>query len=215
MRIGVVCVIAVAALGLSTVARAQEVQGCGTLRNAFGPFDFRDPVAQRDSLPVVEAYHFTPEVEGLQQGRSGYLMGDIDYTLRAFPNHPRALNAMSRYALGGGAKVWPNPDVQSPDCYFIRAIAFRPDDPVPHLLFGNYLQKRNKRDDARAQYEEALQLAPQSADVNYNAGLYFLSVGDLPRAKQLAEIAYTDGYPLPGLRTKIEAAEAAASKPKR
>jgi Flp pilus assembly protein TadD len=213
IKVGLLCVLAVVATALSTFARAQEVQGCGNLRNAFGPFDFRDAVAKRDALPMVEAYHFTREVESLQQGKSGYVMGDIDYTLRAFPNHPRALNAMSRYALGGG-KTWPNVDVQSADCYFMRAIAFQPEDPVPHLLFGNYLQKRNKRDDARAQYEEALRLAPQSPDVNYNAGLYFLSIGELDRAKALAKVAYDDGYPLPGLRTKIEAAEAAA-QPKR
>jgi len=214
MRIGVLCVIAVAAVGLSTLARAQEVQGCGDLSNAFGPFDYRDPVAKRDHLPVVEAYHFTPDVEALQQGRSGYVIGDLDYTLRAFPNHPRALISLSRYSLGGG-KQWTNPAVQSAECYFLRAIAFAPDDPVPHMLFGNYLQKRNKRDEAREQYEEALRLAPESPDVNYNAGLYFLSIGDLERAKALAKVAYDDGYPLPGLRTKIEAAEAAASKPKR
>jgi Flp pilus assembly protein TadD len=79
------------------------------------------------------------------------------------------------------------------------------------MLYGNYLLKRGDRETARKQYEEALRLAPTSAEVNYNAGLFFLGEGDLIRAKQLAKVAYDSGYPLPGLRKKIQAAEAASA----
>jgi len=190
---------------------AQEVDGCGNLRNHLGPFDYRSPTARQEFLGVVEAYHFTSEVETLKAGRSGYLIGDIDYTLRVFPNHHRALNAVSRYELNGNQQ-WTNPETQSAECYFRRAIAFQPEDPAVRVLFGNYLFKRGRHDEARTEYEEALTLAPQSADINYNAGLFFLSLGDLTRAKELANVAYADNYPLMGLKTKIAAAEAAHSK---
>ena len=67
--------------------------GCGQLGNAYGPFDYR---THKKELEIVEGEHFTPEVERLERGnRSGVNPGgDIDYTLRASPNHHRALKAM-------------------------------------------------------------------------------------------------------------------------
>lgn len=191
---------------------AQEVAGCGDLHNAYGPFDYQDASARQDKLPIVEQFHFTPPVEALVHGQSGNFLGDLDYTLRAFPNHHRALASISRYALNGGHD-WVNPDIQSADCYFTRAIAFSPNDAVVHIIFGNYLFKRGRRDDARAEYEAALKLAPNSPDISYNAGLYFLQIGDLERARELAKVAYDQGYPLPGLKTKLEAAESKAKSP--
>lgn len=191
---------------VSIEAQAQSVPGCGTLRNAFGPFDYRDPTAKGEPLHLVEIAHFTSDVENLVRGKSGYLIGDIDYTLRAFPNHHRALNAVSRYELRG-SKQWANPDIRSARCYFDRAVFFAPTDEVVHMLYANYLTKKGDRAAARQRYEEALRLAPLSTEVNYNAGLFFVSEGDLARARKLAEVAYAGGYPLPGLRKRIQQEE--------
>ena len=187
-------------------AFAQEVPGCGSLTNAYGPFDFRNYGDRSKYLPVVESYHFTPEVRMLQKGRSGTLVGDLTYTLRAFPNHPAALDALARYVLRGG-KFGPDDDITSAECYFERASVWAPDDPVVHVIYANYLFKRRKKDEARTHYETALKFAPESAEINYSAGLFFLELGDLERAKQLAAVAYRRDYPLPGLKNKIEAAE--------
>ncbi len=187
---------------------AQEVPGCGVLQNAYGPFDYRDPVNKRDNLPIVETFHFTADVESLRHGRSGTVLGDLRYTLRAFPNHHRALRAIARYGVEGG-QIPLDDDIPSVDCYFERAIAFRPDDAAVRVIYANYLFKRGERDAARGQYEEALRLAPDSVEINYVAGLYFVDAGDIERAKKLAKIAYDNGYPLPGLKKKIAAAEAA------
>jgi len=194
-------------------AHSQEVPGCGALDNAYGPFDYGDTAVRNKYLAVVEAYHFTPEVSSLRSGRSGTVIGDLDYTLRAFPNHPGALSAIARYSLQGG----PFPAVgsfRSAECYFMRAITYRPADEVVRLIYGNYLFKRQLRDEARRQYEEALRLAPTSVEINYNAGLFFLDIGDLARAKELAKFAYDNGYPLPGLKNKIQIAESAKTKAK-
>jgi Flp pilus assembly protein TadD len=194
------------AIAAANCANAQQVSGCGSLENSFGPFDYRDSEAKAQHLQVVEVNHFTPEVESLTRGLSDvHVIGDIDYTLRAFPNHHRALNAVAKYSLLGGQ--FSVGKIPSADCYFQRAIVFRPEDETVRMLYGNYLVKRGNVDDARRQYEEALRLAPDSVEVNYNAGLFFVEQGDIVRAEQMAKIAYDGGYPLPGLKKKIAAAE--------
>lgn len=183
-------------------AAAQEVPGCGSLSNAYGPYDYRDPVAKRDNLPIVEINHFTPQVEALVRGRSGSLFGDLRYTLRAFPNHHRALATLAKYALQGGAFPDDDPTL-SLSCFFARAIAFAPDDAIVRLVVANHLFRTNDHEGAREQYETALRLAPHSPDINYSAGLFFLASGDLERARQCAAVAYGAGYPLDGLRKKL------------
>jgi Flp pilus assembly protein TadD len=196
----------------ATAAQAQDVPGCGTLKNAYGPFDYRDAEVREKYLPIVEEFHFTPEVEMLRRGKSGRIIGDLDYTLRAFPNHPRALQAIARYALGGG-QFNAEDRIPSADCYFQRAIAFAASDATAHEIYGSYLAKRGDKEGARAEYEEALRLAPDSGEINYNAGLFFVQQGDLGRARALAKVAYDQGYPLPGLRRMIDEAEAGGHAP--
>jgi tetratricopeptide (TPR) repeat protein len=192
---------------------AQEVPGCGNLRNGYGPFDYRNPADRRDKLPIVEAYHFNADVESLRRSTTGNLLADINYTLRAFPNHHRALRAIARYSLEGGRFQADDP-IPSAECYFDRAIAFQPTDEAVHAIYGTFLTKRGDMQRAGREYEEALRLKPESAEINYVAGLYFLEVGNLDRARSLAKIAYDEGYPLPGLQNRLAAAEAAAGRKK-
>lgn len=188
-------------------AGAQVVMGCGSLSNAYGPFDYRSREARALKLPIVEEYHLTPDVESLSRGVSLELpINDLDYVLRAFPNHPRALAAVAKWSLKGGK--FSNPTIPSAECYFARALAFAPEDDSVRVIYGNYLFKRHRTQEAREQYETALRLSPQSPEINYDAGLLFVELGDIERAKALAKIAYEGGYPLPGLRNKIAAAEA-------
>jgi Flp pilus assembly protein TadD len=175
---------------------------CGSLENAFGPFDYRDS-ANREQLAIVEQYHFSSDVESL---RAHNAISDLDYTLRAFPNHSRALNSLSRYALLGGRR-WPNPSVRSADCYFKRALAFRADDVSARMIYAHHLARTGKLPEAEREYEQALALDPGGAEVNYHAGLFYLKIGRLEEAKKRAAVAYEKGYPLPGLRNKIAEAE--------
>jgi len=181
--------------GHAARADEQERFGCGELENAYGPYDYTDPVKRRDNLPIVEQFHFTRSVESLSSGRSSSVIGDLDYTLRAFPNHHRALYAMARYQLehpvqSGGR--W-----YTIDCYFDRAIRFRPEDGTVHLIYGIYLARKGDRQDALEQYGEALSLLPDSAEVHYNMGLLYVEMGDFGKAREHAAKAYALGYPLP------------------
>lgn len=184
-------------------AIAQVVGGnCGQLQNAYGPYDYR---TDRDKLPIVEGAHFTLEVEALVRGLTGYLGGDIDYTLRAFPNHHRALLAMMRY--GERTKTAQPPSARyTVDCYFQRAVRFKPDDTTARMLFATYLHKNGRTADANQQLEQTLALAGDNAFTHYNAGLVYLDFKNYPKALQQAHTAFALGFTRSELREALKAA---------
>ncbi len=173
-------------------------------------FDFLNP-ASKQRLDIVEEYHFTPEIENLQHGLTGYIPGELDFVLRALPNHYRALVAMGRWQ-----QMHPKmPDslegrVYTADCYFKRAIWFRGEDPNLHALYGIYLHQTGKLDEAERQYDQAEKLGSDNAELYYNRGLLKLKKGDLEAAQAYADKAYAQGYPLPGLRDLLAKAKAKA-----
>ena len=201
---------------------------CAGKPQGFGPFDYNDP---RSSAPggfrsitgsntssplrMVEVAHFKDYVERLIKGKTARdPLGDIDYTLRAFPNHPRALWAMSRYflqldkndsetkqAFERGLRGTP-----PPECFFHRAKLFAPEDPMVSMIFGIYLHKRGKYEHAVEEYLRALEGMPNNAELAYNTGLAYFELKDYVNAKQYADQAYGLGYPLPGLKRKLEKA---------
>lgn len=188
-------------------------ESCGSLRNAYGPYDYW---SDKDKLPIVEGAHFTPEVETLKAGKSSTLGGDIDYTLRAFPNHPRALLAMVR--LGERLKSdRPGGAHYSVACFLDRAIRFRPDDAMARMIFGTYLAKRKKNELALQHLEIAEKNASDNANVHYNLGLVYFDLGKYDKSLSHAHKAYRLGFELPGLRAKLEKAgkwqDAVASQP--
>jgi tetratricopeptide (TPR) repeat protein len=71
------------------------------------------------------------------------------------------------------------------------------------MIYGMYLARRGEPQAALEKYDRALELQPDSAEVNYNAGLAYFDVKKYERAKELATKAYSMGYPLPGLRNKL------------
>lgn len=188
--------------GLWAVSNTYALNVCGDLRNGYGPFDFW---TDKDKLPIVERLHFTSEVESLVKGKSGYLAGDLDYTLRAFPNHPRALFAMMR--LGEREKSERLTGAHYPvSCYFDRAIRFRPEDAMVRMIYGIYLSKLKKNEEALAQLQIAVQYASDNGNLHYNIGLVFFELGKFDEALLHAHLAYRLGFELPGLRAKLERA---------
>ena len=71
------------------------------------------------------------------------------------------------------------------------------------MLEGVYYQKSGEMIKAKRAYEEALKMAPNSPELNYNAGLLYVDLGELDKAANCATVAYDAGYPLPGLRNKL------------
>jgi len=188
---------------------------CGPLANAFGPFDYRpdrDPPTagtgdHTHKLGLVEGAHFTKEVELLIRGhRSGNDPGgDLDYTLRAFPNHHRALISVMRY---GEKRASPKPpglryDVE---CYFERAIRFASDDAITRIIFATYLTKNKRGPEAVTQLEQATRIADENAFTHYNIGLAYFDMKLYDKSLAQAHKALALGFERTELRDLLEKA---------
>ncbi len=192
-----------AALVWSAPAAAQMAPSqCGPLANAYGPYDYR---TDRDKLPIVEGAHFTPEVELLIKAVTGYLGGDLDYTLRAFPNHHRALISIMRLGerLKSSRVQGANYDVE---CYFVRAVTFRPDDVTARMLFATFLNANKRRPEALRQLDFVQTQIGDNPFTHYNLGLVYFDVGAFDKALVQAHRALELGFPRLDLATKLKAA---------
>lgn len=178
-------------------------QACGSLNTAFGPFDYR--TERGDNLKIVESAHFTPSVESLIKSNAGYLGGDLSYTLVVFPNHHRALMSMMRY----GEKLKTNnpPNTRfSVECYFDRAIRWRPDDAITRIIYAMFLTKNNRSPEALQQLDIAAAGAEgqENPFTHYNLGLNYFDMKAYDKALAQAQIAYSMGFPQPILKEKLK-----------
>ena len=187
------------ALAFALLASAQE---CGPLRGPgqYGPYDYR---TDKDKLPVVEDHHFTPVVETLTRGQEGTLGGDLDYTLRAFPNHSRALVAMMK--LGVKEKTAHPAGANYPvECYFERAMQFRPTDRAVRVIYADYLGKTGKKTEAINQLLGVQEMeGAKNPYVPYEIGLLYFDLGDFEKSLAFAHSAYRQGATLEGLKNKL------------
>jgi tetratricopeptide (TPR) repeat protein len=144
-------------------------------------------------------------VETLSRGATSVNIGhDIDFTLRAFPNHPRALMSMAKLSRREG-RAKPLGANYSIECYFERAIRFRPDDPMPYMIAGVHFAQVGQRQTAISYLDRARELSNDDANLHYNLGLGYLDVGLTDKALEHARRAYAAGFPLPGLRDRLRA----------
>jgi tetratricopeptide (TPR) repeat protein len=203
MKNYVYALIGVSFLAFQINAGAQELL-CGDLENAFGPYDYTHPGNKRN-LNIVNRVHFTSNVERLVSAKGGTLGGNIDYTLRAFPNHHRALDAMARLAIKQHTSK-PVGAQYTLECYFDRARRFRPDDAMVPLIYGMYFYRTGKLDHALEKLKEAERLQPDNPNINYNLGLLYFTKEDYENARTHAKKAYARGFELPGLKQKLVAA---------
>jgi tetratricopeptide (TPR) repeat protein len=152
-------------------------------------------------LELNERFHFTASVENLTGGQSGSIPADIDFMLRAWPNHHRALNSLSRYQLQISRED--RQPLAPVECYFQRAINFSPRDGVSRLLYGIYLHKSGHLEKALEQYRGAEEIAPTDAQIQYNMALCLVDMERYEEARKYADQLYGNGFPLPGLKRKL------------
>ena len=163
------------------------------------PIDVNDP-ADKGKVDIVVKHHFTPEVAALIRGSTAKLPGDIHYTLRHIPNHYGALESMARYQLQNPGE---SDRYFTVDCYFERAFAFRDKDSRLFMLYGTYLHRSRRLDQALSAYSHAEQLGMTSPELYYNRGLLEFERDNYETAATYASKAYAGGYPLPALRNKL------------
>lgn len=200
---------------LTTPAWSQvSAQGCGSLSNSFGPFDYRPDkykAAPGDNEPhankrfLVESAHFRPEMEALIRGRENTqdIGIQFDYTLRAFPNHHRALIATMR--LAEKLKADPPQNMRYVvECWFERALRLAPDDTIARLIYVSFLIKKNRTKDAKAQLEIAQSTAEDNPLTQYNIGMMYFELKNYEKALSQAHKAYAAGVAAPDLKTRLQ-----------
>lgn len=195
---------------LAADAESAGAVDCGSLENAVGPYDYRDAHEQRrrgdltkpaaTALIGVDKRYLTEDVETLRAANADQA---IDQTLRAFPNHHKALWAAVRYEQRNGPPKIGSLSRLSVACYIQRALTVAGDDGLVWMLWGVYLHKTEKYQDAIVKYRRALELGVESSELNYNLGLALLKVNDLQGAVEQAKIAYEKNYPLQGLKRNL------------
>ena len=186
-------------LAVLPARHASAYDPCGELENGYGPYDYR---TDKDKLKIVETYHFNAYVEALERPITATLGGDIDYTLRAFPNHFRALISMVN--LGLKLKLDKPPGANWPvSCYLERAQRFRPRDPMVRVVTAHYMSRHGKKNEAVRELETAKELGATGANLDYNMGLAYLEVGEFTKALESAHRAYGAGFNLPGLKSRL------------
>ncbi len=179
---------------------AQSANPCGHVSSNpdghYGPFDYRHEKNGR--LRIVDIHHFTPEVEALIRGKAGYLHDNLNYVLRASPNHHPALIATMRYAAR--LKTQRIQGMQfSVECFLDRAVRFAPDDTVARALYAQYLGTIGRPAVGIALLDRGLSYAGDNPLSTSNFGLIYLELGDAERALKQAHRAIELGDTRPQL----------------
>ena len=177
---------------------------CTGAGEGYGPFDYLLRSQYSKELILVESAHFTPNVENLISGSTGSLTADLGYTLRAWPNHHRALNSVVRLRVRMGSN-FPRSGDPPAECYLQRAINYSRKDSTAQMLYAMLLHRMSQNEKALQYYQAAENLSPNDVQIKYNMGLLLCDMGRYQEAKSLANEVYAQGYPLPGLRRRLSA----------
>lgn len=176
--------------------------GCGPYRYVDLPkIDYRlknvTPEGKQ-SIWNLDHYHNGPAREEMSKANpyAHAVMSNIDFTLRHSPNHPDALSMLIDYKLRGGDLL----KFATVDCYLEWAHRFAPDDSVVLGFGGRYFERTGNSKRAEAWYKAAVDLDPSSAETHYNFGLFYFKAKQYELAREQARVAYSLGYPLPGLK---------------
>lgn len=199
------------AAGAPWIGESLGGEACRGRGQGFGPYDYLQRQSLGQQLQVVETIHFTSDVANLVRGKSGRLEDDLDYTLRAWPNHHSALYSMMRFQQSkdqAALRSLASKGVPAVECYLLRALDFSPKDDVVPMLMGILLQRKNRYEDAVSAYERAISLNASNIQAKYNLGLLYLDMGFKDEAETLADEVYSAGFPLAGLKRRLSKADA-------
>lgn len=175
----------------------------GSLGWAHGVYDYYGKYSQAPygRLEAVEGYHLTQGITKLYKGEAEYARGDFEFMLDYFPNHPQALKLMIETAF-----ALKQPKLAQER--IVRAIEMYPDTASTYMVYGVYLHRTHKVQEAVQQYLEAITLDPESSEAHYNLALAYLELKKYDLANWHAQRAYSIGSTLPGLRNRLQQVKA-------
>ena len=195
---------------LSSTTNAQvnaaELAACPQDYEFGDVMDYLDPRYQ-ERIRGIERNHLNSDVENLIRGQStAHPGGDLRFILNYIPNHHRSLAALMRLAIRERTETPAESGPYTVRCWMHRATVFSPQDGTSFLMYGVYLARNGLRREAVTKLEQADKLLPENSEVNYNLGLVHLDLKDYKTSQMYAQRAYALGFPLPGLRRKLQAA---------
>jgi tetratricopeptide (TPR) repeat protein len=191
-------------------------ESCGNPKDSggIGPFDYRNPAHHAVIFKDINVHHFRGREKklGLAGVPDPMMPLDLDYTLRAVPNHHDALYIMGMYQLKLREQAEKSEAHRqtlkrmhhSAECYFKRAIMFQPDDANVYTTFGIFLFRKGDKDAAVKQLKKSVALKPDSMYTQYNLALLYFDMKKYDLARQHARKAYRLGYRRPHLKRKLQ-----------
>ncbi|MFD2167332.1 hypothetical protein ACFSJY_13850 [Thalassotalea euphylliae] len=208
-----VSLLLIAIFSLSFSVNANE-RKCGSLDNHFGPFDYYDPANHQSTgaqsqgkIRIVTKRHLTKSMLRLKRGSTGSIADDLDYTLRAIPNHPKGLDLASRFELERkNSATFAKRHKKlflSADCYFERAMRFQPEEGETAMIYGIHKHRFKQYDQAVVAYKKAERLGLDNIQLSYNLALSYVAMQNYEAALPIAKQVYAEGFPLDGLKNKL------------
>jgi tetratricopeptide (TPR) repeat protein len=188
---------------LASPAWAAVEDVCGSLEWNYGPHDYRKANSQQKKL--VENAHFDRGVQNLTKTKTGPFGGDIGYTLSVFPNHAHALIVMERL-VETRKKDPPEGASYTMECWYERALRFRPDDHIPRLLYVNYLIRKKRQDEAMKQLDYVANTTQDDPFAQFNTGMFYADLQAYDKALTQAHRVIALGFDRRELRERLTAA---------
>lgn len=148
-------VVAACALTLPSLPSAARAQLPLDFDEPDRPNDYyrvdSDP-ASRMLLGTVERYHLAKSNfwANYRGGHYTYAQADLIYTLRLFPNHPRALYLLEALAEKTGDRGYPL-------AFYERALRIFPQYPITRARYGRYLASIGQREAGIVELRHAIQ----------------------------------------------------------
>jgi len=151
-----------------------------------------DPAA-RHQLNINNQAHTDQVVKWLRADNIPMAIEDAKFTLKYWPNHPRALILMELIA-----RVTRTLDLPIP--YYEKAIHDYPQYALTHTQYGKYLTEIERVDDGIMHLEQAVELDPKLAAAHAWLAEAYMKRGKNKLARKAAEQARALGYAgdLPG-----------------
>lgn len=144
-------------------------------------------------LNNVEKLHYQQGVDKVNQHKMEYAWSEFAFILHYFPNHPQALEQISE--LGIKMK-----QTDRAIKYFEQALKLYPDEAATYSIFGRFLTKIGKLDEAIHQHKQAISLNSNSPEFHYQLALAYRAQEKFAQFHREENLAFKLGYQQPHLQ---------------